>query len=739
MSYRSRFLYYYSFLLVFCIVFLFFVNQGNTQDNPADYYQTLLDRLKNGDTSINFAELRVLFAQLPTYNPYKKMQELRDKENQMWQEYKSGNYQKALEIGNSILEINYLRIMTHYIFSEVYGKLGDTQKQKFHEDVFFGLVDSIIQSGDGKSPETAMTVIEVREEYDVLDVLGFEQESQTLVEKDGKRFDFLVAKNSETGETRDFYFNIDLFYDKALEGVEEDVSLKTTPQAESTSETESGKFLDTFFIATLVTGTKQEIEAFIQDQKVDFKLRDKDGNTALMIAAMGNSNHDVINYLLSLGIDINAKNNKGDTALIKAASLTTEPKIIEALLMAGADPTIKNLEGTVAYEYAQLNPDLQGTEVLTKLGQATLSGISPSPTPTTIEPSVPTSMIPIPEPSLLPIATPTPQVTALPQPTPFTSSIPTMVPQPTTQVVYPQMLTVNPPPGWISQPTEDPTQIGYYQLANQQNIVIAEYIVIVENLSSSLDLRGYLSYLQGNRLKPPLFNSYIPQQTIDTSLVGLPALRHDFLFTTDDIQLKAMAIFVILGNKAYTFLFYSTVNDFPNLEAIFLQALSTVSVQDISGHQPTPSISISPQVDFMTSPTPQQPTAGNWYQDPSNTFSVLLPSVSVKKQDIQNGVVFSSPNNGEIYVMNFSSEMEAQNMVEGLAGGKSFRAETTLNAGNRQAQVKIYGFTQNNMNYAMLISSYPGTPVLVLIVIPADQYNASQAWMISTITGIQFR
>ena len=217
MSYRFRFLHFCSFLLIFCIVFLIFVDQGNAQDNPTNYYQTLLDRLKNGDTSINFAELRVLYAQLPTYNPYKIMQDLKEKEDQMWQEYKSGNYDKALEIGTSILEMNNLRIMTHYIFSEVYGKLGDTQKQKFHEDVFFGLVDSIIQSGDGKSPETAMTVIEIREEYDVLDVLCFEQESQTLVEKDGKRFDFLVAKNSETGETRDFYFNIDLFYDKAIE------------------------------------------------------------------------------------------------------------------------------------------------------------------------------------------------------------------------------------------------------------------------------------------------------------------------------------------------------------------------------------------------------------------------------------------------------------------------------------------------------------------------------------------
>jgi hypothetical protein len=200
-----------------------------------------------------------------------------------------------------------------------------------------------------------------------------------------------------------------------------------------------------------------------------------------MIAAMGNSNLEVINYLLSLGIDINTKNNQGDTALIKAASLTSEPKIIEALLTAGADPTIKNLDGTVAYEYAQLNPDLQGSETLTRLGQATVSGISPSPTLTTIEPSVPTSMIPIPEPSLLPIATPTPQITALPQPT---------------VVSVPQSLIVSPPPGWISQPTEDPSEIGYYQLVNQQNIVIAEYLINLESLSSPLNPKGYLGYLQ---------------------------------------------------------------------------------------------------------------------------------------------------------------------------------------------------------------------------------------------------
>jgi len=338
----------------------------------------------------------------------------------------------------------------------------------------------------------------------------------------------------------------------------------------------------------------------------------------------------------------------------------------------------------------------------------------------------------------MPIVTPTPQVTAFPQPTPVATPIPTMMPQPTT-AVPPQTLIVNPPAGWIPQQSEDPTYIGYYQLANQQNIVVAEFIAIVETLSSPLDLRGYLSYLQENELQPPFFEGYTPQQTIDSSLAGFPALRHDFLFSVDGTQLKAMAILVILGNKAYSFLFYSTVNDFPSLEATFIQALSNVSVQGSSVPQPIPPTPSLPPVVTLPTPTTQQLPAGNWYQDPSGMFTISLPSNSAKVQDIQNGVIFSSPNNGEIYIMKLPSEMDAQNMLNGLAGGKSFQAETALNAGNRQAQVKIYSFTQNTMNYAMLISSYPGTPVLVIIVIPADQYNASQSWMISTITGIQFK
>ena len=57
--------------------------------------------------------------------------------------------------------------------------------------------------------------------------------------------------------------------------------------------------------------------------------------------------------------------------------------------------------------------------------------------------------------------------------------------------------------------------------------------------------------------------------------------------------------------------------------------------------------------------------------------------------------------------MTFSSEMETQNTVSGLAGGKSFRAETTLNAGNRQAQVKfIVLLKQYELCHAYFIISW---------------------------------
>jgi len=39
----------------------------------------------------------------------------------------------------------------------------------------------------------------------------------------------------------------------------------------------------------------------------------------------------------------------------------------------------------------------------------------------------------------------------------------------------------------------------------------------------------------------------------------------------------------------------------------------------------------------------------------------------------------------------------------------------------------------------MLVTNYPGTPVLIILVVPAGEYEASQSWMVAIITGVRFR
>ena len=83
-------------------------------------------------------------------------------------------------------------------------ELGDTGKADFHRAVLNGLIDSILKSGDGKSPKTAWVVISVHEEYVVLQVLGFKPSQQSLLHQDDHSYDEMKVKNAQDGTDRRF-------------------------------------------------------------------------------------------------------------------------------------------------------------------------------------------------------------------------------------------------------------------------------------------------------------------------------------------------------------------------------------------------------------------------------------------------------------------------------------------------------------------------------------------------------
>ena len=82
--------------------------------------------------------------------------------------------------------------------------------------------------------------------------------------------------------------------------------------------------------------------------------KDKFGTTVLMCAAAGNSNPEVIRTLLRTGSKVNTKDKDGETALMLAAGHNSNAEaIIPVLLNAGADIFAKNNEGKTALDYAK--------------------------------------------------------------------------------------------------------------------------------------------------------------------------------------------------------------------------------------------------------------------------------------------------------------------------------------------------------------------------------------------------
>ena len=75
---------------------------------------------------------------------------------------------------------------------------ADDQKRWFH-----GLVDSILDSGDGKTKETAFVVISVPEEYSFLRAFGLAVKEQALVDD---RIDALLVADG-SGKTTTVYFD----------------------------------------------------------------------------------------------------------------------------------------------------------------------------------------------------------------------------------------------------------------------------------------------------------------------------------------------------------------------------------------------------------------------------------------------------------------------------------------------------------------------------------------------------
>jgi hypothetical protein len=166
-------------------------------------FDELIARVKKDDASVDFSHLRSLYTELDSYGP------LSPDAREMVTALQEGDYKKALKQVDEILAENYLDTHAHYVGMIAADKLGDTSRSAHHRYVEKGILDSILRSGDGKTPDTAYKVIFISEEYALLRSLGLESQQQDLIETNGHTFDVLSASKPGSKAVVEVWFGID--------------------------------------------------------------------------------------------------------------------------------------------------------------------------------------------------------------------------------------------------------------------------------------------------------------------------------------------------------------------------------------------------------------------------------------------------------------------------------------------------------------------------------------------------
>ena len=177
------------------------------KSNASDY-ETLVNKLKSSDRSVDFRALRLAYADSsasrtgPDTDPDKKA---------MNAALNANDFESAIKHAETVLAGDYVDMDAHFVEYIANRELKAADKADFHKFILQGLLKSITDSGDGKTPETAYQVIEVHEEYALLHFMGVGlPESQSYLHKNGHAYDEIKLKDPHSGQEIAIYFNVDI-------------------------------------------------------------------------------------------------------------------------------------------------------------------------------------------------------------------------------------------------------------------------------------------------------------------------------------------------------------------------------------------------------------------------------------------------------------------------------------------------------------------------------------------------
>jgi hypothetical protein len=172
-------------------------------------YHDLVERVKAGDMTVDFKELRFACLKAEGCDPRGDPKDLVG----LRRAYQEQQFERALKIAEGLIDKGYANIEAHMTCAKAYENLGQQKNADRHMEIGKALVGSILASGDGKTKETAFEVIGTHEEYIAVLALGLPRPTlQGLMMGKPHSYDRLEVDDPKSGQKIALFFNIDAFF-----------------------------------------------------------------------------------------------------------------------------------------------------------------------------------------------------------------------------------------------------------------------------------------------------------------------------------------------------------------------------------------------------------------------------------------------------------------------------------------------------------------------------------------------
>ncbi|MBI4680994.1 MAG: DUF4919 domain-containing protein [Nitrospirae bacterium] len=180
--------------------------------NSNDKYNNYVKNLESGQTDIDYQDFRFSFIESGQFKiASEKSSEFDRLKKEMYVNMNNkSNYQETINIAKKMLSIDYTGMIAHKVLRHAYETVGDAINAQKHKTIQFGLLNSIVRNGDGQTCATAWQVIQVSEEYFILQMLGAKLQEQSVVNSGGlcDKMDVQID-----GIQKTYYFEISKVFD----------------------------------------------------------------------------------------------------------------------------------------------------------------------------------------------------------------------------------------------------------------------------------------------------------------------------------------------------------------------------------------------------------------------------------------------------------------------------------------------------------------------------------------------